>query len=117
MERADAAARTMEEAARGREEALVRLKAQAANTEAQIVAAATRAVEESERLRQETLELHFQTLRLAAEEVQQQVALNVSTARLDCEAHVAREMEMAKALWQASLETTLQTTKDRSAGE
>ena len=83
MERADAAARTMEEAARVREEAMVRLKAQAANTEAQIMAAATRAVEESERLRQETLELHWQTLRLAAEEVQQQVALNLSTARLD----------------------------------
>src|ERR1700736_1688819 len=97
MERADAAARTMEEAARVREEALVRLKAQAANTEAQITAAASRAVEESERLRQEMLELHSQTLRLAAEEVQQKVALNVSTARIDCEAHVAREMEMAKA--------------------
>ena len=40
MERADAAARTMEEAARVREEALVRLKAQAANTEAQIMATA-----------------------------------------------------------------------------
>ena len=117
MERADAAARTMEEAARVREEALVRLKAQATNTEAQIVAAAARAVEESERLRQETLELHFQTLRLAAEEVQQQVALNVTTARLDCEAHVAREMEMAQALWQASLETTLQTAQNRVVGD
>ena len=116
MERADAAARTMEEAARVREEALVRLKAQAANTEAQIMTAAARAVEESERLRQETLELHFQTLRLAAEEVQQQVALNLSTARLDCDAHVAREMEMAKALWQANLETSLHTAQSRVVG-
>lgn len=117
MERADAAARTMEEAARVREEALVRLKAQAANTEAQIMAAAARAVEESERLRQETLELHWQTLRLAAEEVQQQVALNVSTARLDCEAHVAREMEMAKALWQANLEASLHSAQNRIVGD
>src|ERR1700688_1524384 len=104
MERADAAPGTMEEAARVREEALVRLKAQATNTEAQIAAAAVRAVEESERLRQETLELHWQTLRLAAEEVQQQVALNLSTARLDWDAHVAREMEMAKGLWRGGLE-------------
>jgi hypothetical protein len=117
MERADAAARTMEEAARVREEALVRLKAQAANTEAQIMAAAARAVEESERLRQETLELHWQTLRLAAEEVQQQVALNLSTTRLDLDAHVAREMEMAKALWQASLETSLHTAQNRVVGD
>ncbi len=117
MERADAAARTMEEAARVREEAIVRLKAQAANTEAQILAAATRAVEDSERLRQETLELHWQTLRLAAEQVQQQVALNLSTARLDVDAHVAREMEMAKALWQASLETSLQTAQSRVVGD
>jgi hypothetical protein len=117
MERADAAARTMEEAARVREEAIVRLKAQAANTEAQIMAAATRAVEDSERLRQETLELHWQTLRLAAEEVQQQVALNLSTARLDVDAHVAREMEMAKALWQASLETSLHTAQSRVVGD
>jgi hypothetical protein len=117
MERADAAARTMEEAARVREEAIVRLKAQAANTEAQILAAATRAVEESERLRQETLELHWQTLRLAAEEVQQQVALNISTARLDADAHIAREMEMAKALWQATLETSLHTAQNRIVGD
>jgi hypothetical protein len=116
MERADAAARTMEEAARVREEALVRLKAQATNTEAQIAAAAVRAVEESERLRQETLELHWQTLRLAAEEVQQQVALNLSTARLDWDAHVARETEMANALWQASLETSLHTAQNRVIG-
>jgi hypothetical protein len=117
MERADAAARTMEEAARVREEALVRLKAQAANTEAQIMAAAARAVEESERLRQETLELHWQTLRLAADEVQQQVALNLSTARLDADAQIAREMEMAKALWQASLETSLHTAQNRVVGD
>jgi hypothetical protein len=117
MERADAAARTMEEAARVREEALVRLKAQAASTEVQIMAGATRAVEESERLRQETLELHWQTLRLAAEEVQQQVVLNLSTARLDIDAHVAREMEMAKALWQASLETSLNTAQNRVIGD
>jgi len=117
MERADAAARTMEEAARVREEALVRLKAQAANTESQIMAAAARAAEESERLRQETLELHSQTLRLAAEEVQQQVALNLSTARLDADAHIAREMEMAKALWQASLETSLHTAQTRVVGD
>jgi hypothetical protein len=117
MERADAAARTMEEAARVREEALVRLKAQATNTEAQIMAAAARAVEDSERLRQETLELHWQTLRLAAEEVQQQVALNLSTTRLDLDAHVAREMEMAKALWQASLETSLHTSQNRVVGD
>lgn len=117
MERADAAARTMEEAARVREEALVRLKAQAANTEAQIMAAAARAVEDSERLRQETLELHWQTLRLAADEVQQQTALSFSTARLDCDAHVAREMEMAKALWQASLETSLHTAQNRVVGD
>ena len=117
MERADAAARTMEEAARVREEALVRLKAQATNTEAQIAAAAVRAVEESERLRQETLELHWQTLRLAAEEVQQQVALNLSTARLDWDAHVARETEMANALWQASLETSLHTAQNRVIGD
>jgi hypothetical protein len=117
MERADAAARTMEEAARVREEALVRLKAQAANTESQIMAAAARAAEESERLRQETLELHSQTLRLAAEEVQQQVALNLSTARLDADAHIAREMEMAKALWQASLETSLYTAQTRVVGD
>jgi hypothetical protein len=117
MERADAAARTMEEAARVREEALVRLKAQAVNTEAQIAAAAARTVGESERLRQETLELHWQTLRLAAEEVQQQVALNVSTARIDCEAHVAREMEMAKALWQANLETSLHSAQNRIVGD
>jgi hypothetical protein len=117
MERADAAARTMEEAARVREEAIVRLKAQAANTEAHILAAATRAVEESERLRQETLELHWQTLRLAAEDVQQQVALNMSTARLDVDAHMAREMEMAKALWQASLETSLHTAQNRIVGD
>jgi flagellar biosynthesis/type III secretory pathway protein FliH len=117
MERADAAARTMEEAARVREEALVRLKAQAANTEAQIMAAAARAVEESERLRQETLELHWQTLRLAAEEVQQQVALNVTTARLDGEAHVARELEMAKALWQANLEASLHSAQHRIVGD
>ena len=81
------------------------------------LAAATRAVEDSERLRQETLELHWQTLRLAAEEVQQQVALNLSTARLDVDAHVAREMEMAKALWQASLETSLQTAQTRVVGD
>ena len=117
MERADAAARTMEEAARVREEALVRLKAQAANTESQIMAAAARAAEESERLRQETLELHSQTLRLAAEEVQQQVALNLSTARLDADAHIAREMEMAKVLWQASLETSLHTAQTRVVGD
>ena len=117
MERADAAARTMEEAARVREEALVRLKAQATNTEAQIAAAAVRAVEGSERLRQETLELHWQTLRLAAEEVQQQVALNMSTARLDWDAHVARETEMANALWQASLETSLHTAQNRVIGD
>jgi flagellar biosynthesis/type III secretory pathway protein FliH len=117
MERADAAARTMEEAARVREEALVRLKAQVTNTEAQIAAAAVRAVEESERLRQETLELHWQTLRLAAEEVQQQVALNLSTARLDWDAHVARETEMANALWQASLETSLHTAQNRVIGD
>jgi hypothetical protein len=117
MERADAAARTMEEAARVREEAIVRLKAQATNTEGQIMAAASRAVEDSERLRQETLELHWQTLRLAAEEVQQQVALNLSTARLDCDAHVAREMEMAKALWQASLETSLHAAQNRAVGD
>ena len=117
MERADAAARTMEEAARVREEALVRLKAQATNTETQIAAAAVRAVEESERLRQETLELHWQTLRLAAEEVQQQVALNMSTARLDWDAHVARETEMANALWQASLETSLHTAQNRVIGD
>ncbi|HTG29716.1 MAG TPA: hypothetical protein VK818_15970 [Methylomirabilota bacterium] len=117
MERADAAARTMEEAARVREEAIVRLKAQAANTESKIMAAAARAVEESERLRQETLELHWQTLRLAAEEVQQQVALNLSTARLDVDAHVAREMEMAKALWQASLEASLHSAQSRVVGD
>jgi hypothetical protein len=117
MERADAAARTMEEAARVREEALVRLKAQAANTESQIMAAAARAAEESERLRQETLQLHSQTLRLAAEEVQQQVALNLSTARLDADAHIAREMEMAKALWQATLETSLHTAQTRVVGD
>jgi flagellar biosynthesis/type III secretory pathway protein FliH len=117
MERADAAARTMEEAARVREEALVRLKAQVTNTEAQIAAAAVRAVEESERLRQETLGLHWQTLRLAAEEVQQQVALNLSTARLDWDAHVARETEMANALWQASLETSLHTAQNRVIGD
>jgi len=117
MERADAAARTMEEAARVREEALVRLKAQAANTESQIMAAAARAVEESERSRQETLDLHWQTLRLAAEEVQQQVVLNLSTARLDHDAHLAREMEMAKALWQASLETSLHTAQTRVVGD
>jgi hypothetical protein len=117
MERADAAARTMEEAARVREEAIVRLKAQAANTESQIMAAASRAVEDSERLRQETLELHWQTLRLAAEEVQQQVALNLSTARLDYDAHVAREIEMAKALWQASLETSLHKAQSRVVGD
>jgi hypothetical protein len=117
MERADAAARTMEEAARVREEALVRLKAQVTNTEAQIAAAAVRAVEESERLRQETLELHWQTLRLAAEEVQQQVALNLSTARFDWDAHVARETEMANALWQASLETSLHTAQNRVIGD
>jgi hypothetical protein len=117
MERADAAARTMEEAARVREEALVRLKAQAVNTEAQIMAAAARAVEESERLRQETLELHWQTLRLAAEEVQQTVALNLSTARLDYDAHVGRETEMAKALWQATLETSLHAAQSRVVGD
>src|ERR1700730_16016805 len=107
----------MDEAARVREEALVRRKAQAANTEAQIAAAAARTAEESERLRQETLELHSQTLRLAAEEVQRQVALNVSTARIDCEAHVAREMEMAKALWQANLETSLHSAQNRIVGD
>jgi flagellar biosynthesis/type III secretory pathway protein FliH len=45
------------------------------------------------------------------------VALNLSTARLDWDAHVARETEMANALWQASLETSLHTAQNRVIGD
>ena len=116
-ERADAAARTMEEAARVREEALSRLKAQAAQTEAHIAEAAARAAEETTRLREEVLGGHWQALRAAADDVRQQVESRLAAAREEWDAHVAKEMEMAKALWQASLETSVSATQDRIAGE
>ena len=116
-ERAGAAARTMDEAARVREEALVRLKAQAAQTEAQIAEAGARAVEETARSREEALASQWQALRVAGEEIQQQVVSTLSSARLEWEEHLAKEIEMAQARWQATIETSLPSARNRAIGE
>ena len=84
-ERADAVARTMDEAARVREEALGRLKAQAAQTEAQIAESGARAVEENARVREQALAAHWQALRSAGDEIQQQVSSTLSAARQEWE--------------------------------
>ena len=95
-ERADAAARTMEEAARVREEALMRMKAQAAQTETQIAEAGTRAVEEAARVREQALTMQWQALRSAGEEIQAQVMATLTSAHMEWESHVAKEMEAAQ---------------------
>ena len=116
-ERADAVARTMDEAARVREEALGRLKAQAAQTEAQITESGARAVEESARAREEALASQWRALRSAGEEIQQQVGSTLSAARLEWEAHLAREIEAAQERWEAAIEGSLPAAQNRVIGE
>ncbi len=116
-ERADAVARTMDEAARVREEALGRLKAQAAQTEAQIAESGTREVEENARVREQALASHWQALRLAGDEIQQQVSSTLSSARLEWEGHLAREIEAAQRRWKAALEESLPPAQNRVTGE
>jgi ribosome recycling factor len=116
-DRADAAARTMEEAARVREEALVRLKAQAAQTESQIVDVAARALEETGRLRDEALSANLLALRVAAEDVSQQVKSTLSAAQQEWESHLTREIELAQARWNGTIETTLPEAQNRAIGE
>jgi ribosome recycling factor len=116
-DRADAAARTMEEAARVREEALVRLKAQAAQTESQIADAAARAVEEAARLRNEALDANWQALRSAADNVRDEVTSALSSAHQEWEQHLAREIEVAQARWEATLEASLPEAHNRVVGE
>ena len=116
-DRADAAARTMEEAARVREEALVRLKAQAAQTESQIVDAGARAVEEAGRLRNEALDSNWQALRSAADHVRNEVTAALAAAHQEWEQHLAREVEVAQARWDATIEASLPETQNRIFGE
>ena len=116
-ERADAAARTMDEAARVREEALVRLKAQAAQTESQIADAGAKAIEEAARLREDALASQCQALRGAAEEIQQQVMTTLSSAHLDWEAQVTKEMEAAQERWRSTIATSIPEAQNRAVGE
>jgi hypothetical protein len=115
--RADAAARTMEEAARVREEALVRLKAQAVQMESQIVEASARAVEEAARLRNEALDANWQTLRSAADHIRNEVTSALAAAHQEWEQHLAREIEVAQARWDATLESSLPEAQNRLIGE
>jgi hypothetical protein len=116
-ERADAAARTMDEAARVREEALVRLKAQAAQTEAQIADAAVRATEEAARLREEAAKSHVEAIRAAANQVEKQVKATLSAAHEEWETHLTKEIELAQARWQSTIETSLPEAQNHAIGE
>ncbi|MEQ1354584.1 MAG: hypothetical protein ABLT11_11230, partial [Candidatus Acidiferrum sp.] len=116
-ERADAVARTMDEAARVREEALGRLKAQAAQTEAQITESGARAMEENGRVREQALASHWQALRSAGDDVQQQVSSTLAAARQEWESHLAREIEVAQERWQVALDESLPAAQNRVIGE
>jgi hypothetical protein len=116
-DRAAAAARTMEEAARVREEALGRLKAQAAQMEEQISGATARAAEEAGRFGEQTLEGQRESLRKAAEEMRQEVAVTLAAARQEWEAHLAQEMTLAEARWHNTIETSLPEAQARVAGD
>jgi hypothetical protein len=116
-ERADAVARTMDEAARVREEALVRLKAQAEQIENRIADVAARAVEQTNRLRDETVASHWQTLRSAADDVQQQVKAALSAARQDWDEHLNKEIEHAQERWHSTIESTLPQAQNRAVGD
>jgi hypothetical protein len=116
-ERAEAVARTIEDAAHVREEALGRLKAQAALTEAQIAEVSARAVEETGRLKEEVTGAHWQTLRAAADEVQQQVRTTLSSAHQEWELFLVKEIDEAQARWHSTIETTLPEAQNRALGE
>ncbi|MDP9147546.1 MAG: hypothetical protein M3N22_07780, partial [Acidobacteriota bacterium] len=115
-ERAEAAARTMDEAARVREEALGRLRAQAEQTETHIAELAARAAEETTRSRDEAIASQRQALEASANEIQEKVTSTLSSARQELESSVAREVQMAQALWQAAIETSLPAAQIRAIG-
>jgi hypothetical protein len=114
--RADAAARTMEEAARVREEALVRLKAHAAQAETDIKDAAARAVDDTGRQREEIVGSSLDTLRTAADELQQQVKATLAAAHQEWESHLAKEIDVALGRWNEAVDTKLPEAQLRAIG-
>ena len=71
----------------------------------------------SARAREEALASHWQALRSAGEEIQQQVTATLSAARQEWETHLAREIELAQARWDGTLKTTLPEAQNRAIGE
>jgi hypothetical protein len=93
------------------EETTARLKAQAELTEAQLAARAEAATQ-----KEETVMGQREALLAAANEIQQQVSVALSTARSSWHDQLAGELEAAQARWRTAVKSTLAEAQDRAAG-
>jgi len=93
------------------EETTARLKAQAEQTEAQLAARAEAATQ-----KEETVMGQREALLAAANEIQQQVSVALSTARSSWHDQLAGELEAAQARWRTAVKSTLAEAQDRAAG-
>ena len=59
----------------------------------------------------------LQTLRTAADEVQQQVRAAFSAARQDWDEHLSKEIEHAQERWHSTIESTLPLAQNRAVGD
>jgi hypothetical protein len=92
------------------EETTARLKAQAEQTEAQLAARAEVATQKEEKVTGQR-----EALLAAANEIQQQVSVALSTARSSWHEQLAGELEAAQARWRTAVKSTLAEAQDRAA--
>ena len=118
-QRLENSAEALRTASQEAEEAAAQLKAQAEQLEAKIVEraeSATQALEETAKRAEETASTQRGALLAAAQEIQQQVTAALASAQSSLHGQLARELEAARARWQAAIESTLAEAQDRAAG-
>jgi hypothetical protein len=131
--RAEAAQRAMEETARQRDEvanaqtvsltaaaseAVARLRSATEQAEAQIsgrVDMAHRELEEHARQREEAANAQRESWAGGANEIQQQIASTLASARGDWQAHLAGETQAAQERWQSSVESAFTRVQERAS--
>ncbi len=115
----ESTAESLRAACREAEETAARLKTQSEQSEEHIVACgetAARALEELAKQQEEAATAQLEALNAAANEIQQQATVALSSLQSSAHAQLARELEAAQARWRTAIENILIETQDRAAG-
>ena len=111
VQQLESTAETLRGVCQQAEETTARLKAQAEQTEAQLAALAEAAAQKEEKVTGQRA-----ALLAAANEIQQQVSVALSSARSSWHEQLAGELEAAQARWRTAVKSTLAEAQDRAAG-